>query len=208
MFQPELFPGEQQQKRPGRFQMPVFAGRFLRVRVAYEDLIFGTLAVALVLLAGFCLGIERGKRLGVVPLMADAGVGAATAQASQEGPEISAPAASRKAPATRPSHPGGGALPVIRVSTPVVSGSAVSKSEASDLAEGAYVIQLASYNGQLSAREEAARLSKRGVRTQVIPQGRYHELRAVGYRTRAEAKAALATLTKTYRDAFIKRLSP
>jgi hypothetical protein len=69
------------------------------------------------------------------------------------------------------------------------------------------VIQLASYNGERSAREEAARLSKRGIQAQVIPQGRYFELRAVGFRTRAEAKGALGALSKTYRDAFIKRLS-
>ncbi|MBI3323578.1 MAG: SPOR domain-containing protein [Candidatus Omnitrophica bacterium] len=199
------FPGE---KRPARFQLPVFAGRFLRIRVAYEDLIFGTLALALVLLAGFCLGVERGKRVGVGPMLADQGVGTASAQAPRERPELSAGAAAGPASAGRAARAAEQPLPVIRVSTPVVTGSAVSRSEARDLAEGAHVIQLASYNGERTAREEAARLSKRGVRAQVIPQGRYHELRAVGFRTRAEAKAALALLSKTYRDAFIKRLSP
>ena len=182
----------------GRFQLPVFPGRFLRFRVAYEDLIFGTLALALVLLAGFCLGIERGKHLGTLPLPSDQGPGIASA--------VSVPATQAPVrPVARPAEP---VLPVIRVSTPVVSGSAVSKAEAKqDLAEGAYAIQLASYNGERSAREEAARLTKRGIQAQVVSQGKYFELRATGFRTRAEAKAALGGLSKTYRDAFIKRLS-
>lgn len=188
-----------------RFRFPVFPGRFLHLRVAYEDVIFGTLALALVLLAGFCLGVERGKRVGVFPFLPDPGVGTASAQAPRErlGPPSILPseaAAPREARA-------GASVPVIRVSTPVVSGSAVSRAESKGLAEGTYVIQLASYNGERSAREEAARLEKRGVRAQVVPQGRYFELRAAGYRTRAEAKAALGKLSKTYRDAFIKRLS-
>lgn len=186
----------------------MFPGRFLRLRVAYEDLIFGTLALALVLLAGFCLGIERGKRLGTLLLPSDQVAGIASAQGSRERLEppmvgiASAQAPVR--PAARPAEP---VLPVIRVSTPVVSGSAVSKSEAQDLAEGAYAIQLASYNGERSAKEAAARLSKQGIQAQVVSQGRYFELRATGFQTRAEAKAALGGLSKTYRDAFIKRLS-
>lgn len=177
--------------------------------MAYEDLIFGTLTLALVLLGGFCLGVERGKRVGIIPLLAGQGISAASAQAPREQPGPSAAAASGasgKASDGRASTPVGKSLPVIRVSTPVVSGSAVSKAEARDLAEGAYAIQLASYNGERTAREEKARLSKRGIQAQVVRQGRYYELRAVGFRTRAEAKHALGTLSKTYRDAFIKRL--
>ncbi|MBI3322786.1 MAG: SPOR domain-containing protein [Candidatus Omnitrophica bacterium] len=191
----------------------MFPGRFLRVRVAYEDLIFGTLALALVLLGGFCLGVERGKRLGVgVAPLADAGnVGVASAQVARErleAPRISAAPRKieRKPPMVLPREEVA-ALPVIRVSTPVVTGSALTTSDARDQAAGAYVIQLASYNGERSAKEEAGRLSKRGVKAQVIPQGKYFELRAVGFRTRAEAKGALSALTPTYRDAFIKRLS-
>ena len=63
MFQPELFQDLPTEQKPKRFQLPSIAGRFLRVKVAYEDLIFLTLAILLVMLGGFCLGVERGKRL-------------------------------------------------------------------------------------------------------------------------------------------------
>ena len=70
-----------------------------------------------------------------------------------------------------------------------------------------YVIQLASYSGALTARGEADRLRKKGVVTRVIKQGRYFELRAVGFGSQDEARASLVGLRKIYRDAFIKRLS-
>lgn len=166
-------------------------------------MIFGTLALALVLLGGFCLGVERGKRVGILPVLADQTIGIASAQ--QGLPKVALPHAAARG--ARPDASRGKPVPVIRVSTPVVSGSAVSRSEAlGQQAEGTYVIQLASYNGERSAREEASRLSKRGISAQVIPQGRYYELRAVGFRTRAQAQAALSGLSRTYRDAFIKRL--
>ena len=61
-MQPELF-DNLQAPQPRRFQSPLFPSRFLRVRIAYEDLIFGGLSLVLVLLAGFCIGVERGKKL-------------------------------------------------------------------------------------------------------------------------------------------------
>ena len=63
MMQTELFQELQAESRDRRFRPPLFPQRFLRVRVAYEDLIFAFLSLILVLLAGFCLGVERGKRL-------------------------------------------------------------------------------------------------------------------------------------------------
>ena len=57
------------------------------------------------------------------------------------------------------------------------------------------------------AQQEARRLAKSGVRAQVVKQGKYLELRAVGYRSKQEAKSALAGLRTKYPDAFMKRVS-
>ena len=75
------------------------------------------------------------------------------------------------------------------------------------LQNGHLLPQLATYAGQASAQEEAQRLARLGISCAVIRHGRYLELRAIGFPTREEAEAALAGLRKTYRDAFIKRLS-
>ncbi|MCM8811856.1 MAG: SPOR domain-containing protein [Candidatus Omnitrophica bacterium] len=73
--------------------------------------------------------------------------------------------------------------------------------------EGPYVIQLASYVGVHSAQAEADRLRRQGFNPRVIKQGKYYELRVVGYRSKMEAMDKLATLRKTYHDGFVKRLS-
>lgn len=63
-MQPELFEEiPASRERPRRVQAPLFPSRFVRIRVAYEDLIFGCLAGILLLLGGFCVGVERGRHL-------------------------------------------------------------------------------------------------------------------------------------------------
>ncbi len=181
MAERELFPGLPGQPGPKRSAwLSTFPGRFLRLKVAYEDLVFAGLGLVLVMLAGFCLGVERGKQLGVpAPTTAQASVGTAAAKP----------------------------LPTVEASVHSPPPAAPPVGPAGQRAEGRYGIQLATYAGQGAAREEAQRLVRSGVSCEVIRQGRYLELRAVGFRTREEAEAALAGLRKTYRDAFIKRLS-
>ena len=184
MFQPELFQDLPTEQKPKRFQLPAFAGRFLRVKVAYEDIVFLSLAILLVVLGGFCLGVERGKRLVPPPAVLETeGLAAAGEALSPD-----------RIQGRRP-------LPVIPVgASPAPSGSSLET-------QGSYCIQLATYIGEITAQEEVRRLAKAGVRTQLVRQGRYLELRAVGYRSRLEATGALTGLRKNYRDAFIKRLS-
>ena len=175
-MQPELFPGVQtRQLRP-----PLFPGRYLRVRVAYEDMMFAALSLILVLLGGFCLGVERGKRLaGPSPLPTSASAGVASVQ------KLDLPI---QPPPAVPKNPSGSLQPV---SEPT----------------GLYVIQLASYLDAQAAGAEAERPRRRGFHAQVVKQGRYFELRAAGYRSRTEAIASLENLKRTYRDGFIKRVS-
>lgn len=187
MFQPELFQDLPEQK-PKPFQLSNFPGRFLRLRVAYEDAVFAALGLILVVLAGFCLGVERGKRVGPQPQPVGM-IGIATARES--------------VPASQPVPPTAGRRklpPVIPAAVPAAPSTQRPKTEE-------FAIQLATYGGQSAADEEARRLAQRGVRVQVIRQGRLLELRAAGYRSKPEAKTALGTLRKSYPDAFLKRVS-
>jgi len=156
----------------------LFPSRFIRVRVAYEDLIFGALAFLLIVLGGFCLGVERGKRLtpewtvaSSVPLL----------------PRESLP------------------LPLGPAEAKVAS---LEKGAApAPEASGRYAIQLASYLDSQAAQREAVRLRRQGFQAEVVKQGKYFELRVTGYRSKEEARMHLATLRKTYHDGFIKQLS-
>lgn len=201
----ELFPDIPQDPRPKRLPFPLFQGRFLRVRVAYEDMILGALGLILLLLGGFCLGVERGKGLvSYVPnLETGAGLSSTVAHAAaRAGTEPPAPAGSLR------DGPGGSAASVFPVIPPAVSPPPQETISGSGSAQGVYAIQLATYVGGVeSAQEEARRLARQGRSVLVVRQGKYFELRAVGFRSWNEAQEALTGLRKTYRDAFIKRLA-
>lgn len=195
MIQPELFENLSPEQKPRPSLWLAFPGRFVQLKVAYEDMVLGSLSVLLVLLAGFCLGVERGKRLNLPEVSEPASVGIATAG------EGTIPNKVLSGAASAPAKP----LPTIPASVPQkLSGSETGSSP--DL-KGSFSIQLASYVGQESAQVEAERLRRRGITVQVVHQGKYYELRAVGFRSWSEAKASLGSLKKVYPDAFIKRLA-
>lgn len=191
-MQPELFREVEFDQRPRRFQAPLFPHRFLRLRVAYEDLIFVTLGLILALLAGFCLGVERGKH-----------VAAASGQSvSMPGVSVS-PLKTQEIPVIPvPERP----RPVNAVRSMTSVSPAAAKTPV--LKNGPYVIQLASYGDAGAARAEQERLRRQGFNAQVIKQGKYFELRVIGYQSKSDAVSSLAALKRTYHDGFIKRLSP
>ena len=199
MLQPELFGDLPPNQKPKHFQFANFPGRFLRLRVAYEDAVFTLLGLVLVVLAGFCLGVERGKQLGPqLQIMSDAGV--ATARESVSVPEVVRVQAQAPAPVQQRKP-----IPVIPAAVAVAPQPAADASPVPT--GGGFAIQLATYAGPEMAQQEVRRLAKQGVRAQVLKQGKYLELRAVGYRSKQEAKSALAGLRKMYPDAFLKQVS-
>jgi len=188
-MQRELFQDlDLQDQRVVRPRTPVFPGRFVRVKVAYEDLIFGGLSLLLLLLAGFCLGVERGRHL------ADQGIAPGQFLMAEAATDRSLPAVSVSQAVPIP-------LEALQVSAPVSAAPAASS------VGKRYAIQLASYAGARSAHREAQRLARKGFQAEVLKQGRYFELRAAGYPDRGKASEALLVLKKWYHDAFIKTVS-
>jgi hypothetical protein len=191
-MQPELFQDlEGENPRANRPRAPFFPGRFFRLKVAYEDLIFGGLSGALLLLACFCMGVERGKQLeGILSIPVPSRMAADTQRL---------PVVSMEEPAMVPSPPTAPATvhetPAVRAVTPA------------PVRQKAYAIQLASYVGASAAQREAKRLIGKGYDARVLKRGRYFELRASGYGSRKQAAGALVGLRKWYRDAFIKTVS-
>lgn len=171
------------------------------------------LALVLVVLGGFCLGVERGKSLDPQPiLVATAGIASAGENSPvSDGARIEAavhqprgiPSAAETVPPR--SQPQRKVLPVIPAVAPTAPSATAPATAVSP--EEEFAIQLATYVGQESAQQEVNNLAKMGVRAQVLKQGKYLELRAVGYRSKAEAKEALALLRKKYPDAFLKRVA-
>ena len=171
-MQPELFQDLEATSKQKRFQTPLFPNRFLRVRIAYEDIIFSALSFILVLLAGFCIGVEKGKHL----------------QQNSQTISMAAPLPLEETHPPPPLKP----TPVKQVETKAGEN---------------YVIQAASFVDNASAQVERERLARKGFNAQIVKQGKFFELRVIGYRSKNDAQISLVNLKKIYRDSFIKRLS-
>ena len=201
--QPELFREFQSPAKrtwwSGRWRWPQ---RYLIVRLAYEDLILATIGGLMAVVLGFCLGVERGRA-----------VWAATAAATTA--PTTAPA-EPIAPITRPTplrpFP---ARPPVAV-TPAVPGQRPGTGNAesplqppakTQLAEGRYVVQLASFLDRQAAEEAKARLLRQEIRATVGEKGRYHVLYAGGFATYAQASEVAGRLRAAYRDCFIRKLT-
>ncbi len=202
-MQPELFQNLGDEPQPKGSHPSLFPHRYLRVRVAYEDLIFVSLSLVMVLLGGFCLGVERGKRLSSAPVLEKSPVVSvpATERLQVVRPHLAA-ATTERLQVVRP--------PIAAATTQrlqVVRPPLVEVASAKTVPSDAYVIQCASFRDSRVAQEESVRLRRQGFDARVVKQGRYYELRVVGYRARAEALDALPALKKTYQDGFVKRLS-
>ncbi len=185
-MQEELFQDLKTQSAVSRNLPPLFPHRFLRLRVAYEDLIFGAMALVLVVLGGFCLGVERGKDLTM-------GAGFSLVQKPKVAPQRMAAPEPIQTPAV--------------LTVPAASSSPQRPAQTPSEVGAPYAIQLASYVDSQTAQAEVQRLRRQGYKAQVVKQGRYYELRVSGYRSRSDASVSLAALKKTYRDGFVKRLS-
>jgi cell division septation protein DedD len=209
-MQQELFEDLQAKKNRGNRQpFPLFPGRFVTLKVAYEDIVCGVLILVLLLLGGFSIGVERGKQLVTAPavLLPMLAQERAVSPEPKPQPEADPPPEGKPDVAEVPTET---QLVRATLTAPVSPPKPVKKAEPvpAVISSGpTYVIQLASYSGARTARGEADRLRKKGVVARVIKQGRYFELRAIGFRSQDEARASLVDLRKIYRDAFIKRLS-
>ncbi|MBI1953226.1 MAG: SPOR domain-containing protein [Candidatus Omnitrophica bacterium] len=181
-MQEELFDELKAEPKPKGITPLFFPHRFLRVRIAYEDLVCAILGLSLLVLGGFCVGVERGKALTVAP-----------AAVKPSAPEVSRPQTVEVAS--------------VSLKSEELTRGKVSAAVASPAAAGSYVIQLASYVTEGPARTEAERLRRQGLNAQVVASGRYFELRVAGYRTRDQAVSTLASLRKTYHDGFVKKVS-
>lgn len=193
-WQPELFPSYQPPARPPwwsrYFKTPQ---RQVVVALAQEDLILAAIGGLMVVVVGFCLGVERGKRLDVV---------------------VSGPSSVTTAPVATvlPQQPV--VLPAMKIpAAPMVQNikempQKTKMAQAQNVStRGAYVVQVASFAGPQEAENARRRLTQRGIPASVAEKGKYHVLYAGGYSTYAQAVDAAGQLKSAYRDCFVKKLT-
>lgn len=176
-WQPELFGQFEAPSRPSwwmRYWRSV--PRFLVLRVAYEDLLLTAIAAVMVLVVGFCLGVERGKRVVVA---------------------LATPAVAQPLPAPAVSVPP--VVPALPVRSPIVPPKPAA-------ADSRYIVQVASFTVRDQAEAARTRLSGYGVQASIVTKGKYSVLYASGFSTYAQATATADRLRPTYRDCFVRKL--
>ena len=192
-WQPELFNEFQAPTKP-----PWWARywrtpqRFLVLRLAHEDMVLGAIGAIMVVMLGFCVGVERGKRIvvaSVTPIPAALPPVGATPML----PAIRPPMAQPRVVA--PAAAGGSGAAT--VGSPVSGPTKVVSSR--------YVVQVATYTARDQAVAAQGRLSQRGVTAALATKGKYHVLYASGFATYAQATAAADRLRTTYRDCFVRK---
>jgi len=205
--QPELF-GEFQQARPTpwwgrRWRLPQ---RFVVLRLAYEDLVLAAVGALMVVVLGFCAGVERGRHLVVQSAAGPAVTPAVSVSTRPSAPVAPLVPALLPAPAVvapRPLH----MAPRPPLAQPSQSASATKVAQNASTPTGRYVVQVASFADRPSAEAAQRRVTQHGLQGTVAAKGRYYVLYASGFSTYAQASEAASQLRQAYQDCFVRKLT-
>jgi cell division septation protein DedD len=192
----ELFPSPEEKPASGR-RSRVF---FCRLTLSTESVVILAIAIIILMVVSFSLGIEKGRRL---VKGAAAKRPALAAEPVARGLAAVAPAAAAEpepAPAAAPVAEAPPARPDAEAPAPA------SETGPKKDVDNFYTVQVASFRTEKYAREEAMKLKGQGYDTLVVEKGK-HSIVCVGkYSVEEEAKVASRQLRKTYKDCLIRRM--
>lgn len=144
----------------------------------YEKTILLIIGFSIVGIAGFCIGVEKGKRMASLP---------ASAVKVKELPSTAIKL--KQAPQA--------------VKDNVIIKQQMDIDEGPD--EG-YTIQVASYKTRKFAEKEAGLLKKKGYRVWVVPKGKYTVVCVGNFNNKGSAQSLLSEMKKRYGVCLIRRL--
>jgi len=203
-FQNDFFGNQVREKksRKSRLLDKYSKQRFLpHVRIPVEFIVIIAIGALVLLIISYAVGIERGKKLSgikyekeqvetLVPIerkVVDKEVRGSTTKSSGISETIEIPEERKvKEKAVRSK-----------------------KEEAKDISpfkKSGYIIQLASFKNEGSARAEINKLKKKGVKGRLTKSGEWYLVYATGYRTISDAKKARQELIADYEDCYIRKV--
>lgn len=155
----------------------------------HEKVIIMSIAFLVTGVVAFCLGVERGKRLGQI-LMPQQRYDMAVKQKAvpAQVKQIPVPVAVVPAP------------PLTQRVQPIVP------PQKAVPATGHYTVQLASFSSPTTAQKEAEVLKKRGYAPVLAEKGKFVILCVGAFPSKAKAETLLAKLQSEYRGCYIRRL--
>ena len=202
-YQNDLFGDDLEGRRISR---PSILNRYYKqrvlpqVRVPVEYTVIVAIGVLVLIVIAYAVGVERGKRISA----------GAAGRASVE--EIIAAEKKLESPVIfagdeEPVLFGGDAIEALDEEDIMnEGGEGGPESSGEDEDVSVYVIQLASFKNEDSARREVEKLNARGVKARVARKGEWYQVFATGYDTIDEAARAKRDLSEKYVDCYIRRV--
>lgn len=168
--------------------------RFLPyIKIPIEYTVISAIALLVLVIISYAVGVERGKSFsGVRPVEVQEITPFADEQTTRE-------TADEDLPEEMPS-------PEIAEKPAEEKVKEEAEKEVTVSAEAGYVVQLASFRNERSARDEVNKLKRKGVEARMEKRGEWYQVYAAGYRTIQEAKRAKVELAADYKDCYIRQL--
>jgi hypothetical protein len=200
-FQNDFFGNQVREKksRKSRLLDEYSKQRFLpHIRIPVEFIVIIAIGTLVLLIISYAVGIERGKRLSDIKYEKEQVEELVPIERRVVDKEV-------RGSMTKSS----GILETIEI--PKVKEKAVrsKKEEAKDISpsrKSGYIIQLASFKNEGSARSEIKKLKKKGVKGRLTKSGEWYLVYATGYRKISDAKKARQELIADYEDCYIRKV--
>ncbi|MFH1665576.1 MAG: SPOR domain-containing protein [Candidatus Omnitrophota bacterium] len=226
-FEKEL--GEKKARKPG-FLQKYSEHRFLPyVKIQIEYIVMICIGILVLAIVAYAIGVESGKRISRVEFarsLGDVHAGTVTGQirssdAKDVTSEFTMSSGSRyfSTPGSWDTDeilpgfgeadeggPGGGVPAVTSAQDASTAESGRDRDKETGFVGSVYIIQLASFKNESSARQEEAKLKGKGVDVRLAKKGDWYQVYAAGYNTIGEATKAKDGFIWDYVDCFIKRV--
>ncbi|MFA6384626.1 MAG: SPOR domain-containing protein [Candidatus Omnitrophota bacterium] len=192
------------------------SGTFLSYIRTYERLVLMLIGLVITGVVCFCVGVEKGKHIALTRVNANLdiayrnGIVPPPVGAGVRGRQVQ-PGAAAGAAAVFPRAGSGAAQAPLRMNPPSVRVAPIAVQPVDLARTGAkpgniYTIQVATYEGKVSAQQELAALKEQGLLPVLRPSGKYIVLSVGNFPDQATAKSVLTKLKRKYRDCYIRRL--
>ena len=182
-----------------------FVGKLI---LSFESIMIMTIAVVVIMVVSFSLGMEKGKRHSRA---------AALRKLQQDRPIPDSPRTQLPDVAAEDPKPINdiglessppAAVPLVRLDEEAAVPEALDTAEAGEekVVDNFYTIQVASFKKRTMAQKEAMQLQDKGYDIMVVPKGQYSIVCVGKFPIREEAKVVSQELKKKYKDCLIRRL--
>jgi cell division septation protein DedD len=192
-IQQELFKEFEANEKKGKKTAPgsILPRNYVLMNISYEQVIFISIGIIMLMVLLFSLGVERGRRVAAAPAVK-------TIEAAAHKKEQAEPA---EAKAEIPEETK--AVPAVAESTRQPEKP---QEEVKAPATSIFTVQLVAYKSKKSAQKELQVLNKKGYKPFIITGGGYYQICVGEYKSQGDAQKALKEISKKgYSESFIRK---